>query len=387
MKTYSVDELNTYISERCLRLYQKLIADHQPFAVALGGEVLPFIRSCALSYANLLFFEGREGSVHIVADGAGNGYPLAQVAHANERSANELMEREYALEQTCIVVGHRNFAHYIWNHLSAFDLLCRAGPRTYCQVFDSFGASAEILGVVAAQVNKQRLPDFKNTLYAGGEYLNAETSARLTRYVAEQIKDVEPLTEVCDSTIVYLGVRGGTVRELTNEVDFYIHLMRTLSQHEPNCFFYLDGFSYCNSNKECERATARVHEANVRIKQIIAGYGGDRYRVINGLHLIPALSAIRCCSFYVTHVGTMQHKVGWFFPEKRGVIVSGSPHQQATAEWHASQVAGGWRPHPLRDEYVVPHPDGLRDSPFSIRNIHATAEYIIKLFFETRSVP
>lgn len=382
MKTYCIEELNTYVSDRCLRLYQKLIADHRPFAVALNNERFTFIRSHALSYANVLFCAGSSGYAHILADGAGNGYPLADVAYTNEQRANEIMEREYTVEKTCIVVGHRNFAHFIWNHLPAFDLICRESSRTYCQVFDSFGTSAEILGVTAAEVNTQRLQDFKNTLYVGGEYINAETSARLTRYIMEKTRGTAPVPEVSESTIVYIGVRGSTARDLTNEVEFYAQLMQTLLRHEPNCFFYLDGYSYCNSNKDCEQAAERVHKADVRIKQIIARYGGRRFRVINGLHLIPALAAIRQVSFYVTHMGTMQHKIGWFFPEKRGVVLSGSPYQEATAAWHAAQVAGGREPYPLKDEHVNTHPDGMRDAPFSIRDIQASTEYIARLFFE-----
>lgn len=380
MNTYSISDLNTYVSDKCLRLYQKLITDGQPFALASEGKKFKFKRCFALSYANLLVLTGDGGNVYLLGDGAANGYQLADTVYGNVQPVNDLFMRPYSSSQSCITIGHRNFAHFIWNHLPAFDVVARDKTPLYCQLFDSFGNSSQILGIQAIQVSEERLPDFKSTLYVGGEYLNTSTSGRITRYLEEKMRTIDFPPELSSSDIIYIGVRGETTRELTNEVEFYVQLMRRLSRVNPRCFFYLDGFSFCNSNEKCEKAGTRTREADDRIRQIIVGWGGTRYRVINGLHLMDALAFIRHISFYITHVGTMQHKIAWFFPEKQGVILSGSRYQAATAAWHAAQVADAQQPYHLQDGHVVHHEEGLRDSPFSIRDIEGSIAHIAQMF-------
>lgn len=379
MQIYSLDDLNAYLFDRCLRRYQKLILENQPFSIAIDGREFPFFRCVGLLHANVLFFSSAEGGWHMLADGASNGYKIGDVIERNEPVHDEWFNREYLIDDACILVGQRNFAHFIWNQLAAFHRVSQERARTYYQVFDSFGMATEILGVAGTAVGRERLREFRNTLYVGCECLTAETAAVLARFLDRQMLNDPPPPEVANSRIIYIGVRGATIRELTNEVDFYTELLKALLERDPRCFFYLDGYSYTNSNRECEKAAARIYEGSARINQIIAGYGGSRHRVIHGRHLVEALSFIRHISFYVTHEGTMQHKVGWFYPNKKGVIVNGSLYQEATAQWHAAQVANAVPPMHLRDEHILPYRDGNRDSFFSILDVKGCVEYIASL--------
>jgi hypothetical protein len=381
MGPFALDELNAYTSDRCLRRYQRLILENRPFLLAIDERIFSFVRSEALTYANLLFFKSDDSYFYTVADGASNGYEIPKALHSVTGKQHNFVQRPFSRDETCITIGHSNFAHVLWNHLSAFHLVTSSGHHAYCQTKDFLGDIADILRISGESVAANDLRQFKNTLLVGGEYLNHETHAALIRFLEEKMSSFPLPPEREDKTIIYLGVRGAVVRELENEVEFYSHLIKTFMAHEPRAFFYLDGFSFTNSNSTCEKALLRSHQAHSRIMEIVHGLAADRYRIINGLPLIEALSYIRHAEFYITHEGTMQHKVGWFFPQKRGAIVTGSSFQDSTAEWHSNQVAGAVQPYHLKESHVVPFKDGNRDSSFAIRDIPGSSELLVESFF------
>jgi len=383
MGTFTIDELNAYTSDRCLRGYQRLILENQPFSLAINDRTFSFVRSEALSYANLLFFSSEGRFFYALADGASNGYEIPKSLHAVTEQQQNFVTRAFSRNEACITIGHRNFAHDIWNHLSAFYLVTSSGHYPYCQTKDHFGDIASILGIAGESVPACDLRRFRNTLSVGGEYLNSQTHAALTRFLEEKMSLFPAPPETAEKVIVYLGIRGSTVRELINEVEFYRHLIREFLAREPRTFFYLDGFSFTNSNATSDEALLRSQQAHTRITEITSGLDPDGYRIINGLPIIEALSYIRHAQFYITHEGTMQHKVGWIFPSKRGAILTGSSFQDSTAQWHARQVAGAIQPGHLKESHVIPFKDGNRDSCFAIQDLQGSIQHLAESCFVT----
>lgn len=376
VEAYSLEELNGYETDRCLRRYQRLILDNRGFSLILDGTEFSFLRSDVSTWANRLYFETADGRFCLVSDGAAEGYKLTANIEVALECHNERIEKPFSLDQSCIVIGHQNFAHFVWNQLSAFNLANKSAPYPYFHYKESFGFAGEIIEGAGRRLELEELCDFKNTVFVGGEFLNHETSGKLTDYMRRNRRSHIRPHSAGTGAVIYLGVRGRGRRELKNEREFYMRLIDELYHRNSSYIFYLDGFSVTNFNRDLPEFLERNQERSLYIDDIIRASKAKNIRSINGMHLLEALSIIEDVDFYVTFEGTMQHKLGWFYPRKRGLILSCSRYQRATAEWHAAQIAGGVAPHYLDDGLVIPYVGDDRDSYFSISNIGIAVKYV-----------
>ncbi len=88
----------------------------------------------------------------------------------------------------------------------------------------------------------------------------------------------------------------------------------------------------------------RERRAVEQLKRALADAGSDCI-VVDGIGL-PLLDSIHLAQYadgYCTHDGTLQHKIGWFYPDKRGVVHGNSMRNRAGGPaWHP--VEGGRAP-------------------------------------------
>ena len=49
----------------------------------------------------------------------------------------------------------------------------------------------------------------------------------------------------------------------------------------------------------------------------------------------------------------MHHKIGWFFPKKKGFIITGSSFSESAALWHSSQCYGAIAPYVFNESTIT----------------------------------
>ena len=136
---------------------------------------------------------------------------------------------------------------------------------------------------------------------------------------------------------------------MANEEQYYGALIAALHQAYPSGLILLDGFTYQGHGRGVGVVEQREQACTARIEQIIKACGGSQLENLSGLGFPAWLQRSEGIRFYVTHEGTMQHKVGWLRPQIPGLVLVGSADAAAIASWHRQQCegAGWWPPCPL----------------------------------------
>jgi hypothetical protein len=140
--------------------------------------------------------------------------------------------------------------------------------------------------------------------------------------------------------LILLGIRGPGRRELRNEVAYFCGLIAELTQHFQRPLILLDGFTYQHNNRDQPQARQREQACTTRVLEIMESCPQAQLEMLSGLEFAAWMQRMEGVRFYVTHEGTMQHKLGWLQPQIPGLCLVGSPHAEAIARWHRQQVEG-----------------------------------------------
>ena len=230
---------------------------------------------------------------------------------------------------TLVLVGHANFAHVIWNQLPGL-LAARLGPPP--EVFSSY----EPLGPI-----EQLVPYLELRRWTGPELRSGDFSQDVTYVrpgsviVTEETKDVvrrhvraaaspwavqlAARLRDLDAPVVWVSVRTD-LRTAVNQEDFLDALLRVFDEEYPGVMFVLDGFSlpedygtnaaYDHLREGFQRRVNRNGELMARLLRR-APHLAERVVDLNGSRLVDVLHVAGVADYYVCHVGTLHHKVGW----------------------------------------------------------------------------
>jgi hypothetical protein len=177
--------------------------------------------------------------------------------------------------------------------------------------------------------------------------------------------------------LVLLGVRGPGRRELRNEVAFLSALIDALTRHFQRPLILLDGFTYQHNNQDQPQAQERERACTARVREIMQRCPQAQLENLSGLNFASWLQRSEGVRFYVSHEGTMQHKLGWLCPEIPGLILVGSARAEAIAHWHRLQCEGAGALTTLPTDLMRQEPiaateqaqEQERNQPFEILNI------------------
>jgi hypothetical protein len=180
-------------------------------------------------------------------------------------------------------------------------------------------------------------------------------------------------------------------RALLNEDIFFDILIEKIAKTYTSIEIVFDSISVTQSNMQNILIQNKISRLNMRINKILLKYKNISIININGLVIEEALKIISLVDFYITHEGTMHHKLGWFQPNKKGIIFTSSCYSKSVAEWHADQIEGVETPHTLPDYFYYTF-GGNRDSNYVLIDPNEAAKFCINLiedltcpdFFEQR---
>ena len=370
----SLAELNSWVYPRSLRRYQLAILNKQALNVELAGASFE-LRGCrADPDRNHLLLQQRENASlwWLSSNECADGYLL---------SASSLRPAEHPApdpdvcnnqEPGLVRAGNSNFAHFLWNELDPLLRLIDAGHSlAVVQDTDTVLNLAQLDGI--SRVDPALL-DSHQSVRLGGTLVTGKVRQTVIDALARELKG--PLPVHRPQPLILLGVRGPGRRELRNEVRFMQALIDAITQHFHRPLILLDGFTYQHNNHQHPLSQQREQACRTRVEQILQHCRQAQLENLCGLDFATWLQHSEGVRFYVTHEGTMQHKLGWLRPEIPGLCLVGSSRAEAIALWHRQQCEGAGTLATLpielyqQDPIEQPHDqEQERNQPFEIRDI------------------
>jgi hypothetical protein len=383
--------LNEFVYPRQLRKYQAVIADGG--AVELDGIIFKFLASWMARNGQIIYIcSYGELAIGIITHRVREGYPIVlcvdyssgeRIWSDGKRSTEslstilnteiEVRRKEInSCTKSCelnikpvLLVGHRNFAHFIWNQLGAIIKLSNSGHGAnfdYCEISSPLGNLEDILqksnGETLRKVLNIRLRKIQSGIImfrAGGARVDVgsidsvyglarrwmfSTSGPLERYIN--------FSKASEGKVkIWISVRHDK-RTCINFNDFFEGLVKPeIMSISKKVAIVFDGFStqhdYAGDNLGF---IERLNENHQTINSLTASCEKQGIMAINlnGCSLYESIVYARDMNVYISHVGTLQHKVGWFSIAEGIVHMPPSRKWERQAKWLTHMVEGGRTP-------------------------------------------
>ncbi len=330
-----LDALNRWVYPRSLRRYQLDILEGRPLELQLDGSTYQLQHCRADADRNHLLLQRRnDQSLWWWSSGeCGEGYRLsaqplqpAPRAEAQPRSGQRAVVR----------AGNGNVAHFLWNELDPLLRVLATGTGLeLLQDNDTVLNLAQLEGVTLVE---PELLAQRPSVRLGSTLVTAQARTTVIEALAREAPPALPPDR--PQPLILLGIRGPGRRELRNEVAYFCGLIAALTQHFQRPLILLDGFTYQHNNRDQPQARQREQVCTTRVQEILESCPQAQLEMLSGLEFAAWMQRTEGVRFYVTHEGTMQHKLGWLQPHIPGLCLVGSPHADAIARWHRQQVEG-----------------------------------------------
>jgi hypothetical protein len=226
----------------------------------------------------------------------------------------------------------------------------------------------------------------------GGTLVTSQARATVIEALAREAPPALPPDR--PRPLILLGIRGPGRRELRNEVAYFRGLITALMHHFQRPLILLDGFTYQHNNRDQPQAQLREQACTTRVLEIMESCPQAQLEMLSGLEFAAWLQRTEGLRFYVTHEGTMQHKLGWLQPQIPGLCLVGSPHAEAIARWHRQQCEGAGLLATLptdlyaQDAAAASLPEGEQHNlPFEIVNIERAITLTMALIRSQLEIP
>ena len=380
----------------------------EPFWVITGNIQFGYLLTWLYCERQGLLIRLADGTTGVIQGMEPIEYWSVQIGRALAERQQDKTGTEETLKPV-IVIGHRNFAHHLWNELAALDewissttpderLGCRIVPlREPLGYLEEIFPALEGLEVTRADVSAKAINALPGCLLPlGSRKVTKRIREVITGYlqtrasgIAQHLKQtgIEPA-----KTRFWFSVRERD-RTCLNQLEFLTHLAVRILDTWPDSAILLDGFAFPCMESDLNTLVASEQRAlnlDAVIRDIrvgVASRRGEHYAArlhgVSGLSLPDNLYLARYVDYYVCHAGTLQHKLGWLY-EIPGIIhtVLRGDNVHSIESWYASQVEAGIAPQVLPSNYVATINDEGSEGPFRnsnylITDIPAAADYII----------
>jgi len=374
----SLHDLDIWVLDRSLRRYQQWIVDRIPFCVAIEGTAYSF--HCCRTTADRNHLE-----LHRCSDGApfvlssdpcGSGFSLMQ-SRPEPLIATPPAHPWLDLAPV-LRIGDPNFAHFLWNELDPLlHLLNRAQQRgERLAVVQDSDSVLDLSSLEGVELLPPAVLEQRPSVHVG-----AMRVSEVARRTVLASLGAPPVAEAnaAKPPLLILGVRGPGRRELLDEDRLLSDVICQLQQRWPTLRICLDGFTFQHNNRHDPTSLARSEAIAARIARIQAACPGIDLETLHGLSFESYLPRVAEASFYITHEGTIQHKIGWMYPEIPGLCLVAGPHGEAVGSWHRDQCEGAHQLAVLPTGLLQHVMEQQRDQPFECRDPVAMFEAIERL--------
>jgi hypothetical protein len=259
----------------------------------------------------------------------------------------------------CLLAGHENFAHFMWNELPALiEAEAAVSPRVQiCAVWDTIAPLERLVRWRAAKavkhVNERPLLAAPGYLHpailfaAGATRMSLATKARLIQACGTAPERLPR------RFVVWISLRL-THRHPVNQLEVCILLLRQLAALPFPVEVILDGYSLAadlqlldrhHIKRERARAEAVVAHA-AELRSAVAHEIAAKVIVTDATRasLPVSIALAGRADFYFCHHGTQQHKIGWVYPTPGVIHAPPSVVRRQPAHWTQHQSEGSVLP-------------------------------------------
>jgi hypothetical protein len=422
-----VERLNTYVAPKRLPRYQRDLLDSASFEVVspVTGEK---IRVTTSRMGNGCFAYRLHSRMWLITGGLADQYSLnyflsdtefsvcgggelrpgsVRDKHRREFLTMEQDHRNSLYEdipdngtQLAMMIGHENFAHHLWNELSALEEWMSGASDaaiaalTIVPKYEPLGPLDEIFPRLKAARFVRADLETQYSFLQGARIVVRPCGKIVSRAIRERI------VEYCGDRLasgawprVWISVRTGS-RTPDNQVAFIVAAAGKILAAYPDAEFLLDGFSFPvgfdrdvrfadlreifkERSGECD---AVIEKIIGEARNVLGSSKSARISSASGTSITDAIAAAGTCHYYVCHSGSLQHKIGWLH-EIPGTI-HGPNNLGSSRLWHVRQVEGGITPDVLPAELIAtsttPHsgPDLPRNINYAIADVDRAADAI-----------
>jgi hypothetical protein len=392
----SIADLNAFVRPDVLRKYQSDILSTGQFEVVspASDDVVQITQSVRTE--NYIAYPLPDDSdVWLIAALVALGYPICSAFRSRRKRIFPLMKlikrQEQQIEQldfqplsnppapasepdgrVALVIGHKNFAHHLWNELSALEEWSRqATPERIASL--SILATDEPLGPlqdIFPELSTATLADPNSksqepiAVRVGSQLVTNAMRRKLRDFTSRHTQAlVDHPAQVLLAQAwprIWVSVRQ-VWRTADNFDEFFLAILRHVIGRYPNAAIFLDGFSFPfgffddpRTEGHRESFVARADEAGKEIIDLIRRaeerFGtavASRICNVSGIDLPSAIAIGERCDYYICHYGTLQHKIAWVhnIPGMlHGPHSRGPKSDSVSARWHAAQVEDGTLP-------------------------------------------
>ena len=296
------------------------------------------------------------------------------------------------LSRPRLICGHINFAHFMWNEFSTLyeiikqekevDIFLVHDPFDLCKD-EKFSNHISLI----ENIHDVRGWSCHPIVLGTSSYLDAATKSHLITHIMGSSSTTLPKD---GPQKLYITVRPDG-RTLQNQEYFITTLIQSFHQKYPDLEFVLDGFSLPDDFNRTvydhmrQNFLDRINKSNELIQNIIknSNVNNIHFNNITGYKFSDSLKIISLCQYYISHAGTLQHKIGWFFKRHGFMHSNQTSAKRAAVKWIAEQVADAIAPNVLNENNIEDlEVRGMpvineRNRDYKIHNIDSVIDHII----------
>jgi hypothetical protein len=385
--------LNRFLHPRRLRQYQSAIFDRGHFVIRDPRDGQERICDGTLFAPMKAFawrFPAPAGDLWLISSGPDRGYEIDGVYDPARRCLALPSGHDSAVaiflvrhiravadapcgkgQRAKLVLGHPNFAHFLWNEMPALlelesrtasgiagILLAHEPILPFEKLFD--WALAPLVSPITREASHGHRARFHaGALFAAGSTrINLAARERVTQRCRNAAAEV-PMPEP-GVVRLWLSLRA-LYRHPVNQIETFVALLRGLSRCGPRFEVLLDGYSLQQDIEvpgryDIDRERGNRAEVIVMARDLVArcrGWvGGPALIDITGCGIVESIAYAATAQYYICHHGTQQHKIGWLHAVPG--LIHASPSIVATqpAGWVADQCEGALLPAYLPNHFV-----------------------------------
>ena len=426
----SLAALNAFVFHRALLRYQQEIVERGCFSVIspwtgerLTPTVCHVVNNGDPAHGNLgiAYRLACEPAVWLLAGSIKDGFPITEAYLPADDASLWSLGEAYAEENrpwkarlqgleagiddaalpevqqpgACILLGHPNFAHQLWNELAALHTYAQArasdGATLHIKaIYEPLAPIEQLAGDLPVSVtrvgNFEELVGYQNTMTT--RLGSTQISVNLREKIGELLSAsrnktlADPLLNSLGgcSPVIWLSARLDA-RTPDNQQELLLSLVTKIAAVYPAAGFILDGFSYPDDfgsaiyqqegeEEGCQRADnnpgldgiflssamiEREKEISAFILELQTSLEARLTNTIvntSGMSLANSIYLARAADYYVCHAGTLQHKIAWIY-NIDGIVHSNTTGvQQGVQNWLADQLEAGVKPSLVSAKYV-----------------------------------
>ncbi|MBE9039620.1 hypothetical protein IQ235_02265 [Oscillatoriales cyanobacterium LEGE 11467] len=240
--------------------------------------------------------------------------------------------------QTVVLVKSRHFAHHLWNELSGIYKLYESNCLTkidkflvvneplgfICDIFPEIPPD-KIENLTRKEVSYKILENNYFVISLGHNFIKEKLASRVYKSAQKRCPK-SFLMEIKESRkknfpFFWVSIRTGS-RTWISQVDGVVKIIKNLLNEFPELAVVIDGFSLPGTDKKkVNLQWQEIISREQKIVQEITSLLPSTVKVYNtvGCPLYESIVWAHNIDFYLTHHGTIQHKVGWT-ANKPGVV-------------------------------------------------------------------